>query len=364
MFVKRLILRNFRCYESLDVEFEAKRIYISGQNGIGKTTILEAIYFLTIGRSFRKADNIDLIKQGESEASIYLIYHSESDDLDHTLSCVIGKDYKTFAFDREKVKSLSKILRKLMVVYYIPSLVFFFQEEPESRRKFLDETLSQLSPQYLFAISRYKKLLKERNAALLQGYDPDVIDVLRNELINLSYRIVKDRNDLLKRIEPIASKHYQILYQSGEKNLTFAYKTNSPLESDQETFIQKSIELFERSKSIENIKKTTAIGPHRDDFTALLNKKELARYGSQGENRIASLSLKLAIADEYETKLKNRPILLLDDITSDLDDARCKNLLHSIDKEEQQVFLTGTTLREGYENYQIYTTDGTSITRR
>lgn len=363
MYVKRLILNHFRCYEKIDCQFDQDRIYISGENGIGKTTILEAIYLLTIGRSFRKADNIDLIQAGQNEASIYLIYHSESDEKDHSLSCVIGKNYKVFACDDEKVPKVSKILRKLIAIYYIPSLVFFFQDEPELRRKMLDETLSQLSPQYFYAIDRYKKLLKERNSALNQGYDSEVIDVLRNELINLSYRIVKDRKDLIARLEKKANLYYNKLFQTKERKLQLVYKTNSPDDDDQESFIQHSLTLFEQQKSVENIKKTTAIGPHRDDLIGLLNQKELARYGSQGENRLASLSLKLAVADEYQQVLKNRPILLLDDITSDLDEERCKNLLSLINDENQQVFLTGTTLREGSQNYSVYFTDGKNIIR-
>lgn len=364
MFVRRLVLHNFRCYDNIDVSFDNEKIYITGENGIGKTSILEAIYFLTIGRSFRKADNSDLIQNGKNEASIYLEYHSDKENTDHHLSCIIGKDYKTFAFDDEKVSSLSKILRKLLAVYYTPSLVFFFQDETELRRKLLDETLSQFSPQYLYAISRYKKLLKERNVALQRNYDSDVIDVLRNELINLSYRIIKERKDLIKKISPKAGSYYQKLFGNDNRHFQLNYKTNCPLDDDQESFVKNTLHLFERNKSLENIKKVTAIGPHRDDLCGLLNENSLAGYGSQGENRLASLSLRLAILDEYKNTLNDTPILLLDDITSDLDDIRCQNLLRLIQNENQQVFISGTTIRNGFADYAVYETDSQKLTRR
>lgn len=357
MFVKRIVLHNFRCYTDLDCSFPKDRIYLTGDNGTGKTNIIEAIYFLTIGRSFRKSGNEDLIKKGEESASIYLEYHSCNDNLDHSLSCLIGKNYKVFAIDGEKINSLSKMLRKLLAVYYEPSLVFFFKGDPETRRKFLDETLSQVSPQYLFAIGRYKKLLKERNTALLQNYDNDVIDVLRNELINLSYRIVKDRNDLINRLSKSANQYYSLLFDDGKCNFSLEYKTNCPLEPSQKQYQESSLKRFEETKSNEVLRKSTVIGPHRDDLIGLLNKNNLSGYGSQGENRLASLSLKLAVLDEYSKALGDIPILLLDDVTSDLDDKRCKSLLSLINKKGQQVFVTGTTIRDGFHDYSIFKTN-------
>ncbi len=362
MFVKRIVLHNFRNYQDLDFSFDSLRTYITGPNGVGKTSVLEACYYMTLGRSFRKAEDKDLIKTGETEASIFLEYHSEKENKDHSLSVIIGTGYKTFAFDGEKVKSLSKILGHLLAVYYDPSLVFLFKDEPAERRKLLNECLSQMSPKYLYALSRYKKLLKERNSALVQNYDSDVINVLRNELINLSYRIVKDRKDLISSLAKPVSSYYQKLF-GEEKELKLVYKTSSPLDDDQESFVKNSIRLFEESKSLENMKRQTLIGPHRDDLCAYLSSKSLQAYGSQGENRLASLSLKLAIRETLTKVFEKEPVLLLDDVTSDLDDKRTANLLKSL-SDKGQVLVTGTTIREGFEAYEIDETDGKKITRR
>ncbi len=364
MFVKRLILQNYRNYEHLDISFPLKRIYITGNNGIGKTNVLEAIHYMSMGRSFRKADDPDLVQKGFSQASIYLEFYSEKDEKDHTLSCILSKERKIFAYDGEKVKSLSSILGKLIDVYYEPNLVFFFRAEPEQRRKLLDETCSQLSSQYLYAISRYKKLLKERNAALQRNCDSDVILAYRNQLINLSYRIVKDRKDIIKSLSKKTEENYNSLFQEENRFFTLGYKTSCPIDDDQESYVKNAIQLFENAKSYENIRKTTLIGPHRDDLIGFLNGNPISEYGSQGENRIASLSLKLSTLDLFSQRLNTRPILLLDDITSDLDEKRCLNLLSCINKENQQVFITGTRIPEGFLDYQIYTSDGKTLSQK
>ena len=361
MFIKKLILQHFRNYSHLETEFSDSNNYITGSNAIGKTNIIEAIHYLSCGRSLKKASDSELIQYGEKEASIYLVFHSDKDDKDHSLSALISNDYKVFAYDDEKVKTLSSILGKLLIVYYVPSQVFFFKDEPAERRKLLDETLSQLSPKYLSAISRYKKLLKERNAALTQGYDQDILNVLRDQLINLAYRIVLERTTLVKNLVASINQIYNSLF-GDTCTLQLIYKTNCPLEIDQKSFISKCLNLFESNKSYENMRKQTLIGPHRDDLTALLNKRDLASYGSQGENRLASLSLKIAIRQYLTKQLSDEPILLLDDVTSDLDAKRCQNLLTNIST--GQIFVTGTRITEEFSKYTVYQTDGIQLIRR
>lgn len=360
MYIKRIVLNHFRNYDHLDIELDKNQIYIIGENGIGKTNILESIYYLTIGRSFRKADDKNLIQKGFQECSIYIEFYSESDNDIHHLSCVINQTSKVFAYDDVKVKSLSQILGKLIAIYYIPTLVYFFQDEPEGRRRLLDETCAQLSPKYLFAISRYKKLLKERNAAIQQNYDQDVIDAYRNELVNISYRIVKDRKDLVKQLSGLSNEYYHKLFDN-EDDFHLTYKTNCSLDDDQETYIKNMLELFNRNQSLENIKKVTLIGPHRDDLIGVLNGAEIARSGSQGENRIGSLSLKIAIFDLISKTLNVKPLLLLDDVTSDLDERRCNNLLNTINNKTDQIFITGAKKPKQISDYKIYTCDGISL---
>jgi DNA replication and repair protein RecF len=359
MFVKRLVLTHFRNYAALNVSFSGKRIGITGLNGTGKTNVLEALYYLTLGRTFRKGTDADLIQKGQSSATVFLEYVTEKDNKPHSLSCTIGGDYKAFVLDNEKIKSLSKILGKFLAVVYDPSSVSFFKDEPQVRRQLLDETLSQISPDYLRSLTRYRKLLKERNSALLQNYDPDIIAVLRNELINLSYRIVQERKKLNATLSQETSAYYQTLF-GEEKKLTLVYKTNAPLDDDQESFVKASLTAFDRCKSLENMRRQTMIGPHRDDWIAYLNQNPLALYGSQGENRLASLSLKLAICDTLTASLQERPVLLLDDVLSDLDEKRSQSLLDTI-SDKGMIFITGTSLTNKLRGYSLYETNGTNL---
>ena len=362
MFVRKLVLNHFRSYPHLDIEFPEKDIYITGNKGQGKTNILEALHYLTIGRSFRKAEDRELIQDDEKEASIYLSYDDESDGKEHSLSCIIGRGYKVFSYDGEKVRTLSEMLGKLLAICYDPSQVFFFKDDPGERRKLLDETISQLDGKYLYAIGRYKKLLKERNMGLSQNYDIDVLDVLRDQLVNLSYRIVLERKRLVAILSAKMERIYKDLF-GKDRVLSLLYKTNCPLDDDQESFVRNARELYRSNQSIENLRKTTLIGPHRDNLLALLDGKDVSRYGSQGENRLSSLSLRLAIRELFQEKTGKEPLLLLDDVASDLDETRCRNLLKSI-KGHGQAFVTGAQIREGFEDYQIYVAMEQSLRRK
>lgn len=362
MHVRKLILNHFRNYDHLELEFPQDATFLSGDNGIGKTNILESIYYLTMGRSFRRAEDQSLIQKGFDQASIYLIFQSEKDQKEHSISCLITKRGKMFSYDDQKVKSLSKILGKLSAICYDPSLVFFFKGEPAERRKLLDQTLCQLDPKYLYALSRYRLLIKERNTALQRDLDPDIIRVYRDELINVSYRIVKERKDLIRSLEKPCSDYYKKLFGENHE-LKLLYKTSCSIEDEQEFFAKEMTDLFVKNKSIENIKKVTVIGPHRDDLMASLDGNELLTYGSQGENRIATLSLKLALLDRQTTLTGERPILLLDDVTSDLDAQRTKNLLSCIQQDGQQIFVTGTAIRKEFVNYDVFHCDGKTAER-
>lgn len=345
MRIRSLRINGFRNHSDLLMTFDFKNTFIQGENASGKTSILEAISFLSIGRSFKRANSEDLINHSSLQASLYLIYSDDLDSKDHSISCLIDRKNKAFAIDDEKVSSLSKILGKLLTVVYEPSLVFFFRDSPEYRRRFLDESLSQLSPRYLYAISRYKKLLKERNTALLREYDRDVIDVLRDEMINLSYRIVKERKEIISKLDKKANSIYKELFGSNDKELKLFYKSNCSTSSDQSSFVIEQKDRYEKNRSDEMLKKTTSIGPHRDDMIATLNGKAIEECGSQGENRIASLAVRLALAEVIKEELRREPILLLDDVCSDLDEKRRSNLFTLLSKGDKQVIITGTDER-------------------
>ncbi len=337
MFIRKIVLDNYRSYSHLEIEINSFKNYIYGVNGTGKTSILEAIYFLSVGRSFLKTEQGSLIKFDSKYAKASILLEDKKEK--HILTTSLTKDGKDFYLDDNKLKNASELLSYLSAFYFNPESVFLFKEEPALRRKLFDIVLCQIDKKYLYSLSRYKKILKERNLALSKGYDQDVIDVLRDELVNLSYYLVYQRRKVVSFINKEISRIYSQIFGS-EREVKLLYKTTSPLDDDKEEFINSAKKIFDLNKSRENISKMTLIGPHRDNFILNLDNKDISFYSSQGENRIGALALKLTL-HKYESLILNKvPIFLLDDILSDLDDDKKRNLLNYLD-DKMQVFITG-----------------------
>jgi DNA replication and repair protein RecF len=361
MRVKSLNLENFRNFPELHVEFDAGLNCIVGANAVGKTNLIEAIYYLSLGRSFKKAADKDLIRLQAAQSKIILTYVSETDG-EHVLEATITPEGKIIALDQEKVSSVTKIIGKLLTMVYYPASVGLFRGEPAERRRFLDSTLSLLSPKYLYALTRQKKLLKERNTALGQLYDEDVINVLTNELINVSYRIYEDRKAFVSQLNQEISLTYDKLFASDEK-LELTYLTDEPNTDLQDAFTRQLKAKFDSLKSEERMRKITLIGVQKDDLGAKLDGKDVFAFASQGQNRLVVLALTLAASHIVEEHFKQKPILLLDDVLSDLDETRRKTLLENLGGYEQ-VFITAAAVPDETSSAHIYEVINQHIERR
>lgn len=337
MFISRVSLENYRNYPLLKAEFGNRLNVIFGPNASGKTNLIEAIYYLSLARSFKKANDRDLIRLNTKDAKIILEYQSDIDGK-HSIEAEIMPEGKIITLDQEKQKSVSKIVGKLLTVVYSPSSVSLFRGEPMERRRFIDTTLSLLSSQYLYALTRQKKLLKERNTALSLNYDEDVISVLTSELVNVSYRIFLDRKAFLARVNQLIGPIYQKLFGEHEK-LEIKYSTNMPDTDSQEEFVNLCQKKFDSVKTEERLKKVTLIGPHRDDLLAKLNSNSVYAYASQGQNRLVVLALVLSAYQVIDEHFKEKPVLLLDDVLSDLDQERKEKLIDYL-QTLGQVFIT------------------------
>lgn len=364
MYVKSLNLKSFRNYDNVSVSFEPGINFIVGNNGTGKTNLVEAIYFLSLSRSFKKCSDEDLIKRDKTSAELTIEYFSEKDKEEHLIGATITKKGKAFYFDREKVPQLSKVLGNLSSTSYDPSSVFMFKDDPQERRRFLDETLGVLSKDYLYTLSRYKKILKERNTALSQSeYDRDVLAVLTKELIKCDFIIAKQRFGLVERLNTLVDEIFREIEQN--KKLELKYVSTLPNITDSKTFMEQVEILFEKKKSEEAIKKCTLIGIHRDDLKAKIDNQDLDSYCSQGQNRLATFALKMAVAKLIEEIKGEKPIIILDDVLSDLDITRCKNILMYLEK-GGQTFITVAEIGkvELTKNYKLYEIDNNEIVRR
>ncbi len=360
MQIRRIRLINYRSFDNLSLEFDNKLNYICGPNAVGKTNLIEGIYYLSLGRSFKKNKDKDLIKENNNLAQISIEYESKKEE--HTLRADISSKSKIIYFDDMKQASVTSIVGKLNCVVYTPSSVMLFQNDPGERRKLMDSCLSSLSSKYLYALVRHKKILKERNVALAQGYDENVIEVLTDELINASFVIYEQRYKLIDELNKNIEKIYCELFGTNQK-IILEYVTNVPKIKSQEEFKSELRKYHDSIKTEERIHKTTLIGIQRDDLKAYIDDQSVFAYASQGQNRLLVLALEIAISKIIENKIGEPPILLLDDVLSDLDEKRRNNLLEYLQK-QGQVFITSANEIEDLPNCDVYQIKNNQVKRR
>ncbi len=337
MQINRIALRGFRNYDNVSFNIESDKVFILGSNGAGKTNILEAIHYLSMTRSLKKADDEELIRVGNDFAFISISYLNKGES--HLFEGTIEKDKRSFVIDDVKKKTASSVIGNLLTIHYDPTMVFTFKEDPLVRRKLLDETISMVDSQYLYSLGRYKKYIKERNQALALSYDPDVLSILSLELIQSSYRIAVLRRRFIERLNLRVNDIFKRL-DNSDKKITIKYKTNVSLADTYEDYLKEMKEKYQENASEEISRKMTLIGIHRDDMIAEIDGLELGASGSQGQNRLVTIAIKFATAELIEEVTKSYPILLFDDILSDLDKDRMGRLIKEMENYQGQVFVT------------------------
>lgn len=339
MKIINLKLYNFRNYETLNLEFSNKQNIIIGQNGSGKTNIVEAIYVLAITKSFRGSLDKVLIKNGQSSMSIE---GSVKDKITHKYKLTLSDNGKVVKIDNNKIPKLSNYISKINVVLFTPEDINIIKGTPSNRRNMLNIEISQLNNEYLHILNEYNKVLKQRNAFLKLMYinnlaSPDYLWILTEKLIDLGIKLSKIRNDFINNINKYYDDiNYKITKNKGLKVLyVSSYKNKT-----KEELIEKYKYYLERDLSIGK----TSIGIHHDDLVFSLKSNNLKDYGSEGEQKNAIICFKLA---EIEIFIKDRgiyPILILDDLFSELDAKKINNILKKLNK-NLQIFITTTDLK-------------------
>ena len=335
MNVKSLTLKNFRNHKYLSYEFQPGINTIIGPNGIGKTNIVEAIYYLSIVRSFRTNEESNLILNGSEMAEIASTI-SEGKII-KKVKVGIQEENRQILLN-SKPASKSELAKSINVILFEPKDVLLFRGSPKERRHFLDLNISKKSHVYFESASRYEKLLKQRNNLLKQQEIDEILletttDLLiKTAAIIVSYRqlYVKDINDILNKIARALT--------GEESKIEIKYL---PFVKFDENFESSAKKAFKSALESDLKKKATSIGTHREDFTVSLNGRDIAMFGSQGENRLVALALKLSPYFLIEDKDK-RPIVVLDDVMSELDKTHQDRLIKFLEKMEQ-VFITATS---------------------
>ena len=347
MVVKELTIKNFRNHDYLTFDFAKGLNLLIGPNAAGKTNIVEAIYYLSLARSFRGADDLDLIEKGRDKSEIYAVV-SEG-DLTRKIKITLTKEGRQVLINGKPISKLSELSKCMNVVLFEPKDVMMFRGSPKERRNYLDINLSKKSLPYLDYISRYEKVLKERNEILKSDkIDPVLLETTTEILIKLSGPIVSYRQMYLKDITDILNKITRALTGVNNK-VEIIYKPFVEYDAD---FQNKAKEAFKRASESDLHRKATTIGIHREDFSISLNGRDIALFGSQGENRMIALALKLSPYFLIDDKDK-RPVVVLDDVMSELDQTHRQRLIMFL-KKLDQVFITATRLEvDGASHYQI-----------
>lgn len=346
MKIKKVELTNFRNYDKLTLEFSDSINIIYGDNAQGKTNILESIYILGITKSFRYGNEIDLIKYGKNNSKITGIINNNG--VIKELKVFFSKDEKKVYVNDNPYK-ISDYISNMYVILFHPNYLEVISGAPSIRRNLLNIQISQLYKNSIKDINEYNKILKIRNEYLKQLFinnlsDYKYLEVINDKLIEKAVKIYKSRYNYLKEINNYIGKIYKNI--TSKDGFKIVYQNNIDVINYEEDEIREKF----RKKLNDNLKRemaqgVTLYGPHRDDFLFLLDNKDLKIYGSQGQQRVAVIAYKLAEISLFKKVTNTYPILLLDDIFSEIDN-RSKNKMLKYIKNTVQTIITTTDINE------------------
>ena len=342
MILKQINLVNFRNYEKLKLKFNKGINILYGSNAQGKTNLLESIYFLGLTKSHRPIIDNNLIMNGKTTSNIEGIINNGK--LDKKLNINFDSSNKKLFIDNNQIKKVSDYISNLNIIIFCPDDLELIKLSPQVRRKYLNMELSQLYSNYYIVLNEYTKLLKIRNNYLKkynkhEPVDDNYFDILTNYLVDKAILIYKMRYKFINKINDYCENIYKNIMNID--NFKIIYKPNiNDLNIFDENIKNNLLNIINKNKDMDIKLCCTLIGPHKDDFEFYLNDKNLKLYGSQGQQRAAVLTLKLSEIELFKKYKENTPILLLDDIFSELDDNKKNNLLKYIVKDIQTIITT------------------------
>lgn len=344
MYIKELKLDHFRNYDSLDLEFSPGTNLFYGDNAQGKTNILEAVYFCGTTRSHRTSRDSELIRFGAGEAHLRMEMKRKTADYRIDMHLKAGKA-KGIAINSAAIRKAQDLIGLGHFIFFSPEDLGIIKNGPSERRRFLDMELCQLDQIYVSSLAGYNKVLQQRNRLLkdlsFRPQDMGTLDVWDEQLVRYGSVLIRAREQFVDTLRDIIRPIHRSL-SGGREEMETGYEKNTDTASFAEN--------VKRSRDKDLILKTTGCGPHRDDLSFSVNGIDIRKYGSQGQQRSAALSLKLAEIELVKKSTGDIPVLLLDDVLSELDTKRQHYLLDSIG--QIQTFITCTGLEE-YENSPV-----------
>ena len=338
MRLKTLQLVNFRNYDNLHINFNEKVNLLIGRNGQGKTNIVESIYMLSFVKSFRTNKDKEIIKF--EKENLYVGGSFNKYNSDYLIEIAIGKNKKGIKVNKIHIQKMYELLGNLNVVIFSPEDLRLVKDGPKERRSFIDKEISQIMPKYYNYLTNYNKILIQRNK-LLKGkfIDENLLDVYDESLVRYGSYIYILRRDFIKKIANISMEMHKRLTDNIE-DLVINYKNqiNVSDEDTIETVYNKFFEKLCSSRQHDIETRTTRYGIHKDDLNIYINDLDVRLYGSQGQQRTASISMKLSEVELIKNEVGEYPILILDDVFSELDETRQRLLIENLS--QVQMFIT------------------------
>ncbi len=342
MIVKSVELSDFRNYEYLDLSFDSGTNILYGDNAQGKTNILEAVYVSGTSKSHRGSRDKEMIRFDQKESHIKTLV--EKNGREYQIDLHLKKNRsKGIAIDRIPIKKASELFGILHIIFFSPEDLNIIKNGPAERRRFIDTELCQLDRIYLSDLTNYNKVLNQRNKLLKDLYFDsglkDTLSVWDAQLINYGKKIIQRRNKFITELNEVVYEiHKQI--SGGKEELFLTYEPNI-----EDIFFEDEL-IRAKEKDMKFFQ--TSVGPHRDDMKISIGDIDVRKYGSQGQQRSCALSLKLSEIRLVERTIHEKPVLLLDDVLSELDHHRQNCLLDAIDN--IQTIITCTGLNDFVEN--------------
>lgn len=336
MYVKNISLLNYRNYKSLNIQLIKNVNVFVGDNAQGKTNILEAVYYSAFGKSHRTSKDKELISWNKENAYISLLVGKSR--LDKKIDINILRDgKKAIKVNNIKVGKIGELFGTFNVVMFSPEDLKVIKESPTIRRRMLDMELSQINSKYYFNLVQYNKILNERNILLKNKmFNQDILEVYDLQLIEYADYIVLKRLEYINKINLYGSEiHDEIT--SGKERIEFKYNCTVNIDNFKHNYLQKlkSNILKDRERGL------TSVGPHRDDFSVFINSIDTKAFGSQGQQRTSILTMKFSSLKIIKEITGEYPVLLLDDVLSELDSSRKRYILGSIGDIQTVITCTG-----------------------
>ena len=327
MKITSLTVTNFRNHSNSTLQLSAGINVLVGPNAQGKTNLLEAIYLSCVGRGWRTVRDNEMVQFGKEWALVQVCAVKRFGKVDIAIQLGQGQK-KSIAINRVPIAKVAELMGQINCIFFSPDELKLVKEAPSDRRRFMNIDISQIDKSYFYALTRYNKILQQRNASLKNNCDLRELDVWDLQLVQQGNILIQKRQAFIQKLIPYVVQKHQAL-TGGQETITMKYETCQNFEKDLLAAREKDLRL-----------RTTTVGPHRDDLAILVNGQDVRVFGSQGQQRTVALSIKLAELDLFADLTGEKPILLLDDVFSELDSSRQLRLLTAI--ADTQVIITAT----------------------